>query len=134
MDKIATQQIKKITSRIKKPWYDNNLKHQRQIVKSRERKWLKYREQPHWKAYKGERNRFITMIKYKKRDHLHNRISATIGNSKKLYQLITNLTGQNKSNPLPTSTSDEDLADEFATYFLEKICNIRKLFEGIPNY
>ena len=86
------------------------------------------------KAYKRKRNRFITMIKYKKRDHLHNRISATRGNSKKLYQLITNLTGQNKSNPLPTSTSDEDLADKFATYFLEKICNIRKLFDGIPNY
>ena len=74
------------------------------------------------------------MIKYKKRDHLHNQISTTTGNSKKLYQLITNLTGQNKSNPLPTSTSDENLADEFAAYFLEKICNIKKLFNGIPNY
>ena len=134
MDKIAPQQLKKITSRIKKPWYDNDLKHQRQIVKNRERKWLKYREQLHWKAYKRERNRFITMIKYKKRDHLHNQISATTGNSKKLYQLITNLTGQNKSNPLPASTSDGNLADEFATYFLEKIHNIRKLFDGIPNY
>ena len=133
MDKIAPQ-LKKITSRIKKPWCNNDLKHQRQIVKNRERKWLKYREQSHWKAYKMERNRFITKIKYKKRDHLHNEISATTGNSKKLYQLITNLTGQNKSNPLPASTSDEHLADEFATYFLEKICNIRKLFNGIPNY
>ena len=72
--------------------------------------------------------------KIQKRDHLHNQISATTGNSTKLYQPITNLTGQNKSNPLPTSTSDENLADEFATYFLKKICNIRKLFNGIPNY
>ena len=38
MDKIALQQFKKITSRVKKPWYDNDLKHQRQIVKNRERK------------------------------------------------------------------------------------------------
>ena len=66
LDKIAPQQIKKITARIRKPWCDNDLKHQRQIVKNRERKWLKYKEQPHWKAYKRERNRFITMIKYKK--------------------------------------------------------------------
>ena len=35
MDKIAPQQFKKITSRIKKPWCDNDLKHQRQIVKNR---------------------------------------------------------------------------------------------------
>ena len=113
----------------KETWYDNDLKCQRQIVKNRERKWLKYREQLHWKAYQRERNRFTTMIKYNKRDHLQNQISATTGNSKKLYQLITNLTGQNKSNPLPSSTSDENLADEFATYFLEEICNIRKLFD-----
>ena len=32
IDKIAPQQFKKITSRIKKPLYDNDLKHQRQIV------------------------------------------------------------------------------------------------------
>ena len=63
MGKIAPQQFKKIISRIKKPWYDNDLKHQMQIVINRERKWLKYREQSHWKAYKRERNRFITMIK-----------------------------------------------------------------------
>ena len=30
--------------------------------------------------------------KIQKRDHLHNQISTTTGNSKKLYQLITNLT------------------------------------------
>ena len=50
MDKIAQQQFKKITSKIKKPWYGNDLKHQRQIVKNRERKWLKYREQSHWEG------------------------------------------------------------------------------------
>ena len=33
----------------------------------------------------------------KKRDHIHNRISSTTGNSKKLYKLITKLTRQNKS-------------------------------------
>ena len=56
IDKIAPQQVKKITLRIRKPWYDVNIKHQRQIVKNRERKWLKYREQSHWVAYKRERN------------------------------------------------------------------------------
>ena len=65
IDKIAPQ-VKKINLRIRKHWYDVDLKHQRHIVKNRERKWLKYRAQSHRKAYKRERNRFITMIKYKK--------------------------------------------------------------------
>ena len=66
IDKIAPKQVEKITSRIRKSWYNADIKHQRQIVKKRERKWLKYREKLHWKAYKRERNRFITMLKYKK--------------------------------------------------------------------
>ena len=102
MDKIAPQQIKKITSRIKKPWYDNDLKHQRQIVKKEN--GSSTGNNCTGRHTKGKENRFITMIKYIKRDHLHNQISATTGNSKKLYQLITNLTSQNRSNPLPFST------------------------------
>ena len=66
IDKIAPKEVKKITSRIRKPWYNVDLKHQRQIVKNRERKWLKYREQSHWKAYKRERNKLISILKYKK--------------------------------------------------------------------
>ena len=38
MDKTAPKQVKKMTSRIRKPWYDDDLKLQRQIVKNRERK------------------------------------------------------------------------------------------------
>ena len=34
MDKIAPKQTKKITSRIRKPWSDDDLKQQRQIVKT----------------------------------------------------------------------------------------------------
>ena len=37
IDKITPKEVK-ITSRIRKPWYDGHLKHQRQIVKNRERK------------------------------------------------------------------------------------------------
>ena len=120
IDKITLKQVKKITSRIRKPWNNVDLKHQRQIVKNRERKWLKYRDQSHWKAHKEERNRFNTMLNYKKRDHVCKQISATTRNSKKLYQLITKLSGQNKSNKLPASTSSERLPEEFANYFLEK--------------
>ena len=55
-------------------------------------------------------------------------------NSKKLYKLITELSGENKLNLLPDSTSNEEFAEEFTNYFLEKILKIGKLFDGIPNY
>ena len=41
--------------------------------------------------------------------------------TKKLFSLINTMTGSRKSNPLPPSTSDEELAGEFATFFKNKI-------------
>ena len=55
-------------------------------------------------------------------------------NRKKLYQCMTKLSGQNKLNPLPDSTSNEELAEIFTYYFLEKILNIRKFPDGLTNY
>ena len=54
IDKIAPATTKAITSRHKKPWYDEDLKNQRRIMKNREREWIKYREDQHWKAFKRE--------------------------------------------------------------------------------
>ena len=54
MDKIDPATTKAITSRHKKPWYDEDLKNQRRIMKNRERKWIKYRDDQHWKAFKRE--------------------------------------------------------------------------------
>ena len=72
--------------------------------------------------YERERNRFVTMLKYRKGDQIHTT------KNKKLYQVITELSGQNELNALPDSTSSEGLAEELANYFIEKILNIRKLF------
>ena len=52
----------------------------------------------------------------------------------KIYKLITEVTGQNKQNPLQESTQDQQLAKDFAAFFFNKIQNIRKPFKSIPAY
>ena len=54
IEKIAPATTKTITGRHKKPWYDEDLKNQRRIMKNRERKWITYKEEQHWKAFKRE--------------------------------------------------------------------------------
>ena len=54
--------------------------------------------------------------------------------TKKLYTLINNLTNNNKDNPLPESQSDEDLANQFAHYFMSKIKSIRDSLDSHPLY
>ena len=43
------------------------------------------------------------------------------GNTKALYKLTNNLTGNEISNPMPPGKTDEQLANEFAKNFLQKI-------------
>ena len=52
----------------------------------------------------------------------------------KLYNLIRYLTGTTASNPLPPSLHDEELADDFAVYFMDKIQSIRDSLDTYPKY
>ena len=54
--------------------------------------------------------------------------------SKKLFQLVNLLTGCKPEIPLLTRNSDKELADEFASYFLNKIVRIREELDDQPLY
>ena len=54
IDKIAPATTKAVTSRHKNCGTMKTLKIQRMIMKNRERKWIKCREDQHWKVFKRE--------------------------------------------------------------------------------
>ena len=54
--------------------------------------------------------------------------------TKGLYALVANLTSTKSENPLPPNLSDEDMANTFTDYFMEKIEKIRSSFDGHPKY
>ena len=54
---------------------------------------------------------------------------------KKLYSLFNSLTGTIKGHPLPTtSENEEDMANAFADYFMDKIKGIWHSLEHHPIY
>ena len=111
----------KMRNRNKKPWFDKELYDQRRIMKNRERVWLKYQNATQWKAYTRERNRFNTMLKFKKHHSLHTLILESKHDTKKLYKLINNMISGKTQNPMPPNKTDKELANEFANHFLDKI-------------
>ena len=52
--------------------------------------------------------------------------------TKKLFEHIDMMTGKKKSNPLPPSMNNEDLAEEFASFFINKIRKIREALDTSP--
>ena len=53
-------------------------------------------------------------------------------NSKKLYDIVSNLTGTKAVNLLPENNDSEQLANEFADFFMEKIRKIRNSLDAHP--
>ena len=56
------------------------------------------------------------------------------GTPKKLYNLVSNITGMTKTYPMPTAGSDEQLANEFAEIFIGKINKIRDDLDNHEKY
>jgi hypothetical protein len=56
---------------------------------------------------------------------LSEEVSNSKGDSKKLYALVSELTGTKSENPMPSGISDSTLSDNFAGYFMNKISKIR---------
>ena len=132
LDKHAPLEQKEYVSRRKFPWYNEEIRTQK--VRRRERIWKRYKTLDTLKALKIERNKYKYMLENSKVSVLSKKIDECGRDSKKLYKLITELTGGPKENPFPANIDNEDLANKFADFFLNKIKKIRLDLEGCPKY
>ena len=74
------------------------------------------------------------MLEFKKRHYLLTKVAEAMTDSKQLFQLVGSLLGHKEDNPLPEATSDSALAEDFASFFHDKINNIRNRFSNIQPY
>ena len=76
--------------------------------------------------FKRLRSESTKLAKVKKINLIRKKIEE--GSSKALYQVVNNLTDNEKERVLPTAKTDEDLANKFLQYFQQKIEKIRSKF------
>ena len=74
------------------------------------------------------------MIKFHKRHSMLTNIKANHNNTRQLYKIISGLTGQDNTNPLLEAHSDQELAEDFAECFLQKIQNTCEKFNNTTPY
>ena len=66
--------------------------------------------------------------------HVTKYLSECPGDSRKLHNLVTNPTTKQAENPLLPGKTDDQLANDFANYFEDKILTIREKFKEIKPY
>ena len=65
---------------------------------------------------------------------INNIIVENERDTKKLYKIFNNITGNMSENPLPETESDEELSNDFADFFIQKIQKMRDSLEHHTKY
>ena len=120
--------------RCKRPWYDNDMKQHKRRVRKLERKWLKYKLDSCWMAYKKCRNSYYGRLNAKKKDALKRKFAEYTCDTKKLHALVANLTTKQTPVQWPPHKMDEELAEQFVDYFQKKIAKICEALNNKPRY
>ena len=72
-----------------------------------------------------QRCKFSKMLNCAERHFLHTRLYKNWNNPKKIFRICNSLPGRRKDLPLPPSFTNQELGDNFNTFFITKIANIR---------
>ena len=65
---------------------------------------------------------------------IRGKVKECENNTKKLYNIVSELTGDIKPNPMLPASSDFALAEDSGTFFMDKIMEILFNLEGNPKY
>ena len=65
---------------------------------------------------------------------ISNKVLECGPNVRKLYAVVNGILGTMKCNPLPECDSDDELAESFASFFLDKIKKFRDNLDSHPLY
>ena len=87
-----------------------------------------------WTALKIERQKYKRMLRDVKTQTICGKVADCNRDVKKLYSLMSYLTGTKVENPMLEHTNEDQLADEFADFFMGKIKTIRDSLSEHPIY
>ena len=117
------------------PWFTEEVKILKQAMQRREKIWRKHKLDSTWIAFKVARNRYKNTLREAKHSVVSEKVLECGTDIYKLYCLVNSLIGSININPIPDHHgSDEDLAEQFSEFFMEKITKIRQGLDIYPEY
>ena len=124
-DKYAPPQNKTITLRPHAPWYTEALRREKRERRKWERTATRTLLTVDREIAEERYARRTVQIEQAKAAYYTSQIDKNKGDSKTLFKLTNSLMGKNGETILPTHSSDKTLADQFLSFFHNKIDNIR---------
>jgi hypothetical protein len=128
LDTHAPMQDICIKAGMRKNWYNDTIHHERQVRRRLERKLKKSGLEVHKQMYIDQRRVVADLVDHAKSQYYQDKFDSA--NTKTTFKLVNNLLNQNTSSPLPSSSSNVQLAQDFVVYFDEKVKKIQSEFDS----
>ncbi len=110
------------------PWHTDPCGDSKRSRRRSERVWRRCRDATSQREYSERCCVRTRQLEQAKTSYYSNQITESQGNQKLLFKITNGLITDQQRTILPSSKSDNDLANEFSTFFHEKIVNLAKLF------
>ena len=130
LDEHAPLRTRIITLRPHAPWYNNEIRKQKTICRKRERCWRRSGLASDYQSYVDQCLVVKNTIFKSKMDYYSNLIDEAGNDNKSLFRTIDRLLHRKPEKCLPSCSSATELANNFITFFENKIINIRCKLEA----
>ena len=118
----------------RKIWFYETVKEKKRFLRSRERICNKYRAENQWIALKEARNDYIKYLNTNRQEELSEQVLSMKSDTKKIHKLVNSIIHSVKENPTSYGKTDNELADSFASVFMEKVEKIADELKGFPHF
>ena len=122
------------TVRSNQPWFDENAKKLKLKRRLAEKHQLKSRTTADKTHYMHINKCYLRHLYQSKKSYINTQLESNNNNSQMLFQILHQLTKGQHDNPLPDCSSHEELANNFADFFIQKIEKIRSQFQQSKLY
>lgn len=122
----APLKSKRIRIILSSPWFDGEYEQLRRERRSAEKKWRKTRLQIHHEIYIQKRKITNLAATNKKRSYYADKAKSCINNQKQLFDLFNAYHNKVSASTLPAADSDFTLAENFNSFFIDKIRGLRE--------
>ena len=131
LDRHAPERTQRIILRPHAPWYSDDLRKAKQEKRRCERIYVKSGLTVHKEIFNAECDKYKDLLIKAKTNYHKTKLAGL--DHRQLFREVDKLCSSAADRVLPSSESEEKLANDFATFFMEKIERVKNKLDNLPS-
>ena len=126
LDELCPKKIKRVSIDKSKKWYNKHLREMKRKKRRAERAFLKSPTSSRRKEFKKQKNKYNKLLKQTRTNFFSDKLNQFQHDPKNLHRVLGELMGNKPQKIFPTKLSEEVVAENMGSFYIEKVQKIRQ--------